>query len=65
MAAVQPLHWKYKHNNMSKGIHLLLAEDDENLGTLLSTFLRSKGYTVDLAEDGKEALDKSRNKSYQ
>lgn len=50
---------------MSKGINLLLAEDDENLGTLLSTFLRSKGYTVDLAEDGKEALEKFRNKSYQ
>jgi len=24
--------------------HILLAEDDENLGSLLATFLNSKGY---------------------
>lgn len=47
------------------GIKLLLAEDDENLGQLLATFLRSKGYHVDLAENGKIALEKFRSGSYQ
>jgi DNA-binding response OmpR family regulator len=50
---------------MTKGIKLLLAEDDENLGQLLATFLRSKGYHVDLAENGKIALEKFRSGSYQ
>jgi len=36
---------------------VLLAEDDENLGQLLHTFLKSKGFAVTLATDGKAALD--------
>lgn len=43
---------------MSKKMTILLAEDDENLGTLLNTFLRSKGYEVDLARNGKTAFEK-------
>jgi two-component system, OmpR family, response regulator len=50
---------------MTKGIKLLLAEDDENLGQLLATFLRSKGFTVDLAENGKVALERFRSGNYQ
>ncbi len=49
---------------MNKGIRLLVAEDDENLGQLLATFLRSKNYEVELAEDGKIALNKFRNGKY-
>lgn len=49
---------------MNKGIRLLVAEDDENLGQLLATFLRSKHYEVELAEDGKIALNKFRNGKY-
>lgn len=42
---------------MKNGISILLAEDDENLGALLSTFLRNKGYAVELAKTGKKALE--------
>ena len=34
---------------------LLLAEDDENLGTLLKEYLGLKGYTTDLYPDGNKA----------
>lgn len=37
--------------------HILLAEDDENLGSLLATFLNSKGYQTKWVKNGKEALD--------
>jgi len=42
---------------MSAKLNILLAEDDENLGQLLHTFLKSKGFSVHLAQDGKLALD--------
>ena len=42
---------------MSTKLNLLLAEDDENLGQLLHTYLKSKGFNVELAVDGKAALD--------
>jgi two-component system, OmpR family, response regulator len=35
---------------------IILAEDDENLGTLLQSYLSIKGYEVDLFSDGKKAL---------
>lgn len=35
---------------------ILLAEDDPNLGKLLSEFLNAKGYETTLARDGEEAL---------
>lgn len=38
-------------------LNILLAEDEENLGLLLSNFLKSKGYNVHLATDGRAALD--------
>ncbi len=38
-------------------LNILLAEDEENLGLLLSNFLKSKGFNVHLAVDGKAALD--------
>jgi DNA-binding response OmpR family regulator len=37
--------------------HILLAEDDENLGSLLATFLNSKSYQTKWVKNGKEALD--------
>ncbi|CAM4230204.1 response regulator transcription factor [Cytophagaceae bacterium 50C-KIRBA] len=36
---------------------ILLAEDDPNLGLLLSEFLKKKGYDVQWAQNGDEALD--------
>jgi DNA-binding response OmpR family regulator len=49
---------------MSKNVSILLAEDDENLGTLLNTFLKNKGYNVDLARNGKSALEKFNDGNY-
>lgn len=43
---------------MEKTISILLAEDDINLGQLLQTFLKSKGYEVALAQNGKIAFEK-------
>lgn len=37
-------------------IKLLLAEDDPNLGTLLSEYLGAKGFNVTLCKDGDEGL---------
>jgi len=36
--------------------HFLLAEDDENLGTLLSTYLYSKGFQTKWVKNGEEAI---------
>ena len=36
--------------------HFLLAEDDENLGALLSTYLNSKGFQTKWVKNGEEAI---------
>ncbi len=43
---------------MEKKINILLAEDDENLGQLLFSYLQSKGFSVTLARTGKAAYEK-------
>lgn len=43
---------------MSKKTTILLAEDDENLGHLLHTYLKSKGFEAELARNGKAAFEK-------
>ncbi len=43
---------------MAKQKSILLAEDDDNLGQLLQTFLKTKGYQVELARNGKHAYEK-------
>ena len=45
-------------------IKVLMAEDDENLGLILSERLKSKGFAVDLATDGSMAFDMFNAKSY-
>lgn len=50
---------------MSDKIKILLAEDDDNLGLLLNSFIKAKGFEVDLARNGKEALEKFNNGNYQ
>ena len=42
---------------MNLGIKLLVAEDDPNLGAILKAYLTQKGYTVQLAADGQQALN--------
>lgn len=49
---------------METPIELLLAEDDPNLGLLLSEYLRAKGYHVDLRADGRQALEAFGAKRY-
>lgn len=45
-------------------MNILLAEDDLNLGELLSNFLKSKGYTVDLTRNGKLAFERFNQKNF-
>jgi two-component system OmpR family response regulator len=49
---------------MNKQKTILLAEDDDNLGHLLQTFLKAKGFIVDLARNGKLAYEQFNNKVY-
>src|SRR5690554_7714015 len=49
---------------MSNAIKILLAEDDNNLGLLLESFIKAKGFKVDLARDGKQALEKFNQDTY-
>ncbi|MDC1385067.1 response regulator transcription factor [Crocinitomicaceae bacterium] len=50
---------------MEKEISILLAEDDINLGHLLYTFLKSKGFKVTLAQNGKIAFEKFNADTFQ
>lgn len=49
---------------MKKNTSILLAEDDMNLGQLLQTFLKSKGFDVSLAQNGKTALERFHEGSF-
>ena len=49
---------------MNKKLNILLAEDDENLGQLLHTYLKSKSFTTDLARNGKIAFEKFNSGTY-
>ncbi len=49
---------------MSKQRNILLAEDDPNLGLLLSEYLRKKDFDVTWAKNGDEALDFFVKQSY-
>lgn len=49
---------------MSKKVNILLAEDDENLGSLLHSFIKAKGFEVDLARNGKIAFEKFNDGRY-
>jgi two-component system OmpR family response regulator len=42
---------------MERKTNILLAEDDENLGTLLNTYLKNKGFDTELARNGKVAYE--------
>lgn len=49
---------------MSDKVKILLAEDDNNLGMLLESYIKAKGFEVDLARDGKQALEKFNEGNY-
>lgn len=48
---------------MNPKLRILLAEDDQNLGSLLKEYLQAKSYEVDLLPDGEKAF-KSFQKSF-
>jgi DNA-binding response OmpR family regulator len=43
---------------------LLFIDDDNELCSLVGAFLETKGFEVELAYDGKEAIEKARSKEY-
>lgn len=44
--------------------HILLAEDDDNLGMILHEYLNSKGFNTDLFQNGEAALKGFNNNNY-
>lgn len=45
-------------------VRLLIAEDEEHLGTILEHFLRGRGYDVTMHRDGKHALEALQREPY-
>ena len=49
---------------MGKRARILVVDDDESIRRTITSILEEKGYTVDTAENGKEAIRKSKTKFY-
>lgn len=49
---------------MDKRTRILVIDDDESIRKVLATILEEKGFIVDTAKDGKEAIKKSNEKFY-
>jgi DNA-binding NtrC family response regulator len=49
---------------MVERARILVVDDDESVRKILTTILEEKGYVVDNAENGKEAIEKSKTKFY-
>jgi DNA-binding NtrC family response regulator len=49
---------------MGERARILVVDDDESIRKVLTTILEEKGYLVDTAENGKEAIKKSKTKIY-
>jgi DNA-binding NtrC family response regulator len=52
------------HGNPTGRIRVLIAEDEENLAQILSTFLRGRGHHVKCVGDGKAALQAVRDEAF-
>jgi len=49
---------------MGERARILVVDDDETIREVMSTILKEKGYIVDTAETGKEAIEKSNTNFY-
>jgi DNA-binding NtrC family response regulator len=49
---------------MGERPRILIVDDDEGIRTVLAAVLEEKGYTVDTAENGKEAIEKTQTNLY-
>jgi len=49
---------------MGERARILVVDDDESIRKTISTILEEKGYVVDTAENGKEAIEKTNAKFY-
>jgi DNA-binding NtrC family response regulator len=49
---------------MDKNTRILVVDDDETIRTTMKAILEDEGYIVDLAGTGKEAVQKTRERSY-
>jgi len=49
---------------MDEKARILVIDDDESIRKTLATILEEKGYIVDTAQNGKEAIEKSNAKFY-
>ena len=49
---------------MDEHSRILIVDDDESIRKILSAILEEEGYTVETAENGREAIDKTNAKVY-
>ncbi len=49
---------------MGKLARIIVVDDDESIRKVLATVLEEKGYTVDTAENGKQAIEKTGKNFY-
>ena len=49
---------------MDKNARILVVDDDESIRKTIATILKEKGYAVETAQNGKEAIEKSKNNFY-
>src|SRR5512136_113764 len=49
---------------MAEQARILIVDDDESIRKVLASILEEKGYTVDTAQSGKEAIEKTQSEFY-
>jgi len=49
---------------LGKHARILVADDDESIRKILAVILEDRGYTVDTAKNGKQAIELSKNNFY-
>ncbi|MDH7563798.1 MAG: response regulator [Candidatus Bathyarchaeota archaeon] len=49
---------------MDKATRILIVDDDENIRKVLEAILKDEGYTVEMADTAKKAIEKTKNNFY-